>query len=223
MRLRHNAKAVARQAQRGITLVFALITMVALSLAAVALVRSVDTGTLVLGNLGFKQDTLQAADDASRTAIQWLSNNIADAMLYTDQTDLAYYATERNPLDHPLDVTGNTGNASATLIDWSNNDCAGHTPCLKTREITGLPNGVRARYVILRLCNGTGDPTASGSTLRCARPLVNIAAESGERGSLRYGNSDRISARTISQYFRILVRTQGGRDATTFTETLVHF
>lgn len=210
--------------ERGVTLVFALVTMVALSLAAVALVRSVDTGTLVLGNLGFKQDTLQAADDASRTAIQWLSNNVADTRLQNDWTDMGYYATERNPVANPLDVTGNSGNANATLIDWTGSgNCNGHSPCLLTRAVTGLRNGVQARYVILRLCNGTGDPTVSGTTLRCARPLVNIAAESGERGALNYANSQRIGATTISQYFRILVRTQGGRATTTFTETLVHF
>ena len=46
-----------RRAARGASLVFAMITVVALSLAAVALVRSVDTGLNILGNLGFKQDT----------------------------------------------------------------------------------------------------------------------------------------------------------------------
>ena len=42
-----------RRAARGASLVFAMITVVALSLAAVALVRSVDTGLNILGNLGF--------------------------------------------------------------------------------------------------------------------------------------------------------------------------
>jgi type IV pilus assembly protein PilX len=208
--------------QRGVSLIFALITMVALSLAAVALIRSVDTGTLVLGNLGFKQDSLQGADDASRTAINWLSNNVADTRLHTDWADMAYYATLSNPTSDPLDVTGN-GTGARTLIDWAGNACGGHTPCLSTRAISGMANGVTARYVILRLCNITGDPTAPGTGIQCARPLVNVANESGERGSLSYANSQRIGATTISQYFRILVRAQGGRDTATYTETLVHF
>jgi len=211
-------------AQRGVTLVFALVTMVALSLAAVALVRSVDTGTLVLGNLGFKQDTLQAADDASRSAIQWLSNNVADTRLQNDWAAAAYYATDSNPSAHPLDVTGTSGNAAATLIDWSGSgNCNGHTPCLRTAEITGLPNSVRARYVILRLCNATGDASVAANNIHCARPLVNVTSESGERSSISYANAQRIGSTTIAQYFRILVRTQGGRDTATFTETLVHF
>lgn len=211
--------------QRGVSLIFALVTMVALSLAAVAMIRSVDTGTLVLGNLGFKQDTLQGADDAARSAIQWLTDNIADVALYNDRTDVGYYATERNPTANPLDVTGNSGNASATRIDWNGTgDCGGSTgPCLLTREVTNLPNGVTARYVILRLCSGTGDPSASGTSLRCARPLVNIANESGERNSLTYANAQRIGIVTVSQYFRVLVRARGGRNTVTYTETLVHF
>ena len=39
-----------RNRQRGVSLLFAMITVVALSLAAVAMIRSVDTGTTILGN-----------------------------------------------------------------------------------------------------------------------------------------------------------------------------
>jgi hypothetical protein len=49
------------QQQRGSALIFALMTLVALMLAAVALVRSVDTSSRVLGNLGFKQEATAAA------------------------------------------------------------------------------------------------------------------------------------------------------------------
>ena len=42
----------------------ALLALAAISLAAVALVRSVHGGSLVIGNIGFKQDTTRAADRA---------------------------------------------------------------------------------------------------------------------------------------------------------------
>lgn len=218
------SRAVAH-AQRGVSLIFALITMVALSLAAVALIRSVDTNTLVLGNLGFKQDTVRGADYASRIAIDWLSANIADSRLNNDWVDAntAYYATTRDTTANPLDVTGNGTGSSRTLIDWAGNSCNSHSPCLSTRAITDTTHNVRARYVVLRLCDATGDPTSPSSTINCARPLVNQTSESGERGSLNYANSQRIGTTTVSQYFRILVRTTGGRDTATITETLVHF
>ena len=46
--------------QRGMSLVFALLALAALSLAGIALVRSVNTSSLVIGNLGFKQGATAA-------------------------------------------------------------------------------------------------------------------------------------------------------------------
>lgn len=219
-RLARQARA---RAQRGVSLIFALITMVALSLAAAALIRSVDTNTLVLGNLGFKQDALQAANYTSRIAVDWLSANIADTRLHTDWADQAYYATTRDTTAAPLDVFGSGTASGRVMIDWGNDDCGGHTPCLETREIVDAPRNVRARFVILRLCDDIGDPTSPTTTMHCARPLVNATSESGERGSLSYANSQRIGTTTVSQYFRILVRARSGRETATLTETLVHF
>jgi len=216
------ASTTCRIAQRGVSLIFALVTMVALSLAAVALIRSVDSGTLALGNLGFKQDTLLAADDASRTALRWLSDNITSSTLHQDITASAYYATTRDTTANPLDVTGNRSGNTRTVIDWGNG-CGGLANCLNSKTVAAMDNGVTARYVILRLCDATGDPTASGSTIQCARPLATAVANGSERGSLSYANAARIGNTTISQYFRILVRAEGGRRTVTYTETLVHF
>jgi hypothetical protein len=210
---------------RGVSMIFALMTLVALSLAAVGLIRSVDSGALILGNMAFKQDTQLAADDASRSAIGWLAANIADAVLNGDSPANGYYATTRDTTASPLDVTGNRTGTRA-LIDWNDDDCAGHVPCLETRALPEIRTGsgaVTARYVVLRLCDATGDPTAPGATMNCARPLATRSAESGERGSLSYANAQRIGTVTVSQYFRVLVRARGGRGTVTYTETLVHF
>ena len=50
------------EGQRGVILFVALIVMVIMSLAAIALVRSVDTANLVAGNQSFKQSALNATD-----------------------------------------------------------------------------------------------------------------------------------------------------------------
>ena len=59
---------IALRRQQGAALIFALITLVILGLATLSLVRSVDTGALLLGNLSFKQDATAAGDQAARKA-----------------------------------------------------------------------------------------------------------------------------------------------------------
>ncbi len=66
-RIHRSGRGAARCATRRFVL-FALLALAAMSLAAVALVRSVDGGSLVIGNLGFKQDTTRAADRAAELA-----------------------------------------------------------------------------------------------------------------------------------------------------------
>jgi Tfp pilus assembly protein PilX len=61
--------------QQGMVLFFALIALVVMSLAAVALIRSVDTNTMIAGNLGFKQSATVSADSGVETAIDWLGAN----------------------------------------------------------------------------------------------------------------------------------------------------
>lgn len=212
------SRSPARTRQRGVSLVFALITLVALGLASVAMIRSVDNGTLILGNLGFKQDTQLAADDAARTALTWLANNSASTVLHTDSTTNGYYAAVNNQLNP-------TGNGTGTvLIDWDNNSSCTTT---STRWCPGpkldLLNGVSARYLIVRLCTGTGDPNGATATMHCAKPLTASTVDTGRRGSLDYVTNTHGATGTRTQYYRILVRARGPRNTTTFTETVVHF
>ena len=58
--------------QRGVVLFLALIALAILSLAAVALIRSVDTNTLIAGNLSFKQAATTSADAGTEAAITML-------------------------------------------------------------------------------------------------------------------------------------------------------
>lgn len=58
--------------QRGVVLFLALIALVVMSLAAVALIRSVDTNTLIAGNLAFRQAATTAGDAGIEAAIAQL-------------------------------------------------------------------------------------------------------------------------------------------------------
>ena len=67
--------------------------------------------------------------------------------------------------------------------------------------------------------SGTG---AVGTiTPRCGRSASSTV--SGERNQLTSSSSTRLGSSTVTEYYRIIVRTEGVRDTVSFTETLVHF
>ena len=55
-----------RRAQEGVVLFIALIVLVAMSLAGVALMRSVDTALVVAGNFAFKKSAIRSPTAACR-------------------------------------------------------------------------------------------------------------------------------------------------------------
>jgi type IV pilus assembly protein PilX len=132
--------------QRGVVLFFALIALVVMSLAAVALIRSVDTGTMIAGNLAFKQSSTTSGDAGAEAAMAWLRTQqtamtLAGLKVYKDTTHtfnsdnvaLGYY-TNFHPITDLTDGTFNWNNSSA-LVGAA--DASGNT----------------VRYVIERMCN----------------------------------------------------------------------
>jgi len=218
--------------QRGASLLFALLTLVAMLLATLALVRSVDTSTMLLGNLGFKQDATAAADQATRTAIAWLTTN--NASLNTNAAANGYYASTQEfasdgtTAQPPVDATGGqlTGITYRQLVDWDANSCRSatsgtYTGCTITTGSAGTINGNTARYVIFRLCNKVGD-YITDSTINCAKPLSATGNTAAKRGELNYADSARFAGAT-GPYYRVVVRVSGARNTSSFTETIVHF
>jgi type IV pilus assembly protein PilX len=62
------------QRQRGVVLLVTLIVLVAMMLAGIGMIRSVDTGTLIAGNVAFREATVQAGERGMNDAyVQLLS------------------------------------------------------------------------------------------------------------------------------------------------------
>ena len=206
-----------RTRQRGLSLLFALMALAAISLAAVALVRSVDTGALVIGNLGFKQDATAAASQGAEAAIAWLQAN-AGAKLHTDRPASGYYAASRDALD----ATGQ-GSAATTraVVDWASDSCdsyASYGSCVAASAELSLNGGAnRARYVITRLCATEGNPSA----VDCAFPFRSATSSGGNKGVVDYKVGKAVVAVSNQQYYRIVVRAQSARGTVAFTETIV--
>jgi type IV pilus assembly protein PilX len=220
--------------QRGLTLMIVLIALVSISLASVALIRAVDTGTLVLGNLGFKQATTAAADNATENATTWLMAKLAAAPTDLYESRCVSGCTAQDPTSayYPtsldgLDISGHSTAANRILVDWDNDNCAyaaagSFVSCLKASPAATV-NGYTTSYILIRMCKVNGDYNAVGNN--CARP-TNIALSSRQinKGGQDYGRhtvlrSSGGGSSLSALMFRIVARSRGPRNTVSYTET----
>ena len=195
-----------RPKQKGAVLFIALIVLVAMMLASIALVRSVDTANVIAGNLAFKQATVQAGDFGVEVAAAELPNIIAgtlDANVTPGASGTPnywYYATRRDADAYGIPTTKEAGIAgAATPIDWSN------VPVATTVA------GNSVQVVIDRLCLGpapvtdvTGNCFFEGST-------------SG--GSKKAGAPVFTSVTTV--FYRVTARVAGPRNTVSMVQAIV--
>lgn len=214
-----------KKQQQGLSMLLALIALLILSLAAVALVRSVDTGTLIIGNLAFKQDATETSSIGAESAMTWLENQ---GTLDDDIPASGYYASSLDKLD----PTGSNTTAAnkLMLVDWDGTgECSSvkvntFASCstvpfpISTNADASLINGNKVQWVITRLCSTTGPFSDTNS---CLRPGTVGATTASDRGELMQGG--RISDSVSGPYYRIVVRVAGPRNTVSFTETIVHF
>jgi Tfp pilus assembly protein PilX len=211
---------VSRQ-QRGISLFVVLIALIIISFAAVTLLRSTGTGTLVSGNLAFQKTALASGDAGSEQAIAWLVANAASGALFQDDAANGYYATTADNCD----LTGTrTAGATADDVNWTGSDPGGDCNMdARTATVAGIANGYTVRYVVNRVCNSTGDPNAvlasdGLSPMVCSR--VDAGASDGStRSGGSYGN---LPLTGESQtYYRITTRIDGPRNTVRYLQAYV--
>ena len=183
--------------QEGVILVIALIMLVSMSLAGVALVRSVYATNIIAGNLAFQQSATNSADGGIETAISWLETNAGSA-LFLSNTAMGYNAIREDP------STGQSWSAFWTVQQTAN----------KVRTITATdPSGNSISYMIQRMCAGTGDPT---SGIGCSIAPTVAVSTSNSKGVLVVGLT------SITQiYYRVTVRVSGPRSTTSYVQVMV--
>ncbi len=176
--------------QRGVVLFIALIVLVAMSLAGIGMLRSVDTGNLIAGNLAFKQSTLNASDLGLETGYQWLLTQAGTTALDANITASGYYATPPAN-DATLDWTDIANWAGSIVLAT---DAAGNT----------------TRYIIHRLCPAVGSVTGQ---------ICAISTTSGTAGGGSSSVGSTVFTSTNSVYYRILARVDGPRNTSSITES----
>jgi len=198
---RHRLAAARNNRQQGVVLLVALIVLVALTLAGVALVRSVDTANLVAGNLSFHQTAVQAGERSTELALtNWLQPNsgLGDPDLHNDAT--GYVADGLNPNRSP--AAGQSWDAY-----WAAVVAGGVTPSAGGTDAAG--NTVQ--YIVHRLCATTGAPHLAN----CARePASTNTGGSQSAGGLAPIGNNRV-------YYRITTRIAGPRRTVAYIQTIV--
>lgn len=135
-----------QRAQKGVVLFFALIALVIMALAAVGLIRSIDTNTLIAGNLAFKQSATSSADGGVESAITWLTAN--SGAVNSSNAAVGYF----NSMNKAINLT---------TLNWT---------AANTSKLVGTdPAGNTVRYIIQRMCT---HPAAAAGALSSGTTIV---------------------------------------------------
>lgn len=190
--------------QQGVVVFIALIVLVVMTLASLGLIRSIDTATVVAGNLSSKQVSLHVADIGTEAAVNELTT------FATTSAD-AYYPSgcqsNGSCRYYPVMQTLNTQGAPNS-INWANvaavtNTFSGHA---------AIPAGYSVRYVVERLCSGT-------------LPITNLAsncyalAPDDDEGSKKAGAPVFTSPSNL--YYRATIRVSDPKGAETLTQVVL--
>ena len=213
--------------QRGLVLFMALIALTVLSLAAVALIRSVDTAAIIAGNLAFKQSATTSGEAALIGANKWISDQfdagVANDILIGNDLPggqaVGYYATIEGL--RAKNGYGSSMSSYAMLsneITWKGDrsataelsDCSGsfgnHPDC----------GGNTVRYVIERMCKDVGE--ADCSTCLCG-PITDSGGSKGVVGSTEAGRPEASSG---SPVFRVTARVAGPKNSVSYVQAFVY-
>jgi Tfp pilus assembly protein PilX len=201
MRTRELGTSLPPARQKGLVLFIVLIVLVAMSLAGIGMMRSIDTSTVVAGNLGFKEASVNAGDQGLQAAYQWLLANAGGTTLNNSNVNMGYYSSR--PVTEPDWYDSDTWQDAVTLNGGAPDDA-----------------GNVVSYVIHRMCTQPNTPyngDNGGVTNQCAMTL--------SVGAKATGSSMNVGAYappgTPQVYYRVTSRIQGPRNTESFVQTMV--
>jgi type IV pilus assembly protein PilX len=202
--------------QEGVVLMVALIVLIAMTLAGIGIMRSIDTGTLVSGNIGFRQAAVSSADVSLEPIHQWIT--IHRTELDTDNPALGYYSTRQDSVD----ITGNRTEGGLDGVDWGGSDptqpvkAALYSPTLPSPGPPGatLPNGYTVYYLINRLCTLPGSVNLPNQSCSTAQ----LAAEGSTHDAPDYSSYPLRSKNSV--YYRVTARVSGPKNTVSYVQSV---
>lgn len=186
--------------QKGVVLMIALIMLVAMTLAGLALVRSVDTTNIIAGNLAFQQAATNSGDTGTEAAVAWLQANNSGTTLQTDILASGYAAARTDP------AAGQSWDAFWTNVLVP----AGQVVTLPQDAVTG--NTVA--YTIQRLCIQSGASSVPATGCAVLQTTGTSAGSSKGAGVIALQYSSQV-------YYRITSRIAGPRNSVSYIQSIV--
>lgn len=210
---------VAKKRQAGIALFFALIALVIMSFAAVALIRSVDTNTLIAGNLAFQQSTISSTDAGVEAAIVALVG-IRDAAVNSGRSvfkDATNTANITNTTANPGYFSSVTSalTTSAQLMADSTWTTAGNAVTLPTDAA-----GNTVQYIIQRMCRFPNVAIEDADCLFSEGETTGEGQDIPLNPDICSGNSCPTAGAT--PLVRVTVKVTGPRGSVSFAQAIIH-
>jgi Tfp pilus assembly protein PilX len=180
--------------EQGIAMFIVLISLVVLALAALTMLRSVDTSLLLSGNFAFRKAATEAGDlgiEAAAAALPGLLSTSQEAVV------LGQYYPSRTP--------------TAGGLSWDTNGLPPASIWNIAQAVTGAPPGFTVAYVIERLC--TGVLPITNMLLACVADVAPDTS-SNKAGSVKFTASSAI-------YYRVTVRVTGPHNTISYVQAIL--
>jgi hypothetical protein len=197
---RHPGHPSPRRAQSGVVLFVALIVMVALSIAGIALIRSVDTGLSVTANLGFRQ--------ASIPPSTWAVENAISAMFEKKEIDLEKPKLDKNYYPYRFEIKNGKAEDEIGVPYDLQGVKPDNYPATFVAETDKAGNTIR--YVIERMCLDEGPATAANCDMSPPKKSeATTAMELAKPELIRV------------PFYRLTVRVDGPNNTTTYAQAML--
>ncbi len=191
--------------QHGFVLIVALIVLAAMSLAAVALVRTVDTSTLLARSISFKRDAINRNEVALEAAAAQFrgpsgalfSPNNSISNIPAINYSAVMLDTDANGIPSKLKVPG----TFATDANFALGE-------------TSTGQGTNVVYIIERMCSRPGDQNLSTPAASAIAPYCTKKKASSSEQSLK-------APKVGPAFYRITTRVTDNRNNVSYTQALL--
>ena len=186
--------------QQGVALIVTLIVLVALLIGSVALIRAVDTGTLVAGNLALKQAAIHSGDGGVELAYQYLQARAGTPALNNTDAVNGYYSIQIDP---------------AAGKDWTDDAYWAGAPSFNVTDASGAVTDT-VQYQIHRMCTQPGlSYNDAANSCQTYAPAAGTAVN-GSKSS----DTENFQG-AVMLFYRVTCRIKDARNMSSITQAMI--